>query len=204
MPPRSAARRSSARTRRARPRAPPASDASSPSAIAWTSRLPSSVASSGPASTGSPAAAAVQRQSSSLRAPPPTTWISAGAAPVTVASTSTVSCVLQREALEDAADDRAGLVRLGLAGRARRTRAIRAGMSPGVANARVVRVDERPQRRRVLRERDELVEGVVAALERPGAPALVQEPEPGDVAQQPERAADAALVGQVRREASRR
>ncbi len=41
-------------------------------------------------------------------------------------------------------------------------------------------------------------------LRGPGAAALVQEPEARDVAEQPERPADAALVGQVRGERSRR
>ena len=45
---------------------------SAPSARACTSTLPSAVASTGPASTGSPHASAVSWQSSSLRAPPPT------------------------------------------------------------------------------------------------------------------------------------
>ena len=56
---RPAARRSSARTSARTTSRASSSDASSPSAIACTSRLPSSVASSGPASTGRPAALAV-------------------------------------------------------------------------------------------------------------------------------------------------
>src|SRR3954447_13737151 len=66
------------------------SDPSSPSAIAWVTRLPTAVASTGPARTGSPAASAVQRQRGTLSAPPPTTWISGGREPVTSASTRTV------------------------------------------------------------------------------------------------------------------
>ena len=69
----------------------------------------------------------------------------------------------------------------------RRTRASRAGMSPGSENAGSFGSIERAQRRRLLRERDELVERYVVSLERPGATALVQKPEPGDVAQEPER-----------------
>src|SRR5262249_8237944 len=48
------------------------SDPSSPSVIAWTSRLPIKVASSGPAITGIPVASAVHWQSRWFRAPPPT------------------------------------------------------------------------------------------------------------------------------------
>src|SRR5207247_7114326 len=57
-------------------------DESSPRAITWTSRFPRSVASYGPARTGSPVASAVNWQSSELRAPPPTIWIAGGVAPV--------------------------------------------------------------------------------------------------------------------------
>ena len=118
-----------------------ASEPISPSDIACTSRLPSSVASSGPASTGSPAALAVQRQSSSLRAPPPTTWISRGAAPVTRGEHVDRLRVLQREALEDAAHDRAGLDGLRLAG-VRAERAHPRRHVAGSANGGVVRLDE--------------------------------------------------------------
>ena len=51
--------------------------------------------------------------------------------------------------------------------------------------------------RGILRQAHELLEGVVVALQRPGAAALVQEPEPGDVPEQTERAGHAALIRQV-------
>ena len=62
--------------------------------------------------------------------------------------------VLEREALEDAPDDRAGLERLGLpcvsAERAHARRHVALFREGGV-----VRLDQRPQRGRFLRERDE-------------------------------------------------
>ena len=93
--------------------------------------------------------------------------------------------VLEREALEDAAHDRAGGLGRGLAGLARRTLAIRAGMSPGLANARVVGIDERAQRRARRRRARRARRTSSSGPPRPGAPALVQQPEPGHVAEQP-------------------
>ena len=161
--------------------------------------FPRSVASSGPARTGSPAASAVQRQSSSLRAPPPTTWISRGDDAGDGREQVDRLRVLQRETLEDAAHDRARLDRLRLAC-VRAERAHPRRHVAGIGEGGVVGIDERLQRGRVLRERDELVERVLPALLRPHTAALVDEPEPGDVAKQAERAADAALVGEIRGE----
>ena len=157
-----------------------------------------SVASSGPASTGRPAASAVHRQSSSLRAPPPTTWISGGSrrSPRRAARPSArASARGSRGCSARSRRDRRGS---GWPSRAQYA-AIRAGMSPGAANAGVVRVDEGLQRaaRRRASATSSSNECSRPAL-RPGAAALVQEPEPGHVAQQPERAVDAALVRQVR------
>ena len=103
------------------------------------------------------------------------------------------------QALEDAADDGPGLDRLGLPGAGAELADPLRHVARG-REAAVVRVDERAQGRGLRGERDELVEPVVAALLRPGPAALVQEPEAGDVAEQADRAGDAALVGQVRGE----
>ena len=89
--------------------------------------------------------------------------------------------VLQRETLEDAAHDRAGIDRLRLsrvrAERAHPRRHVARGVKSGV-----VGVDEGLKRGRVLRERNKLVERVVPPLLCPHAAALVNEPQPGNVA----------------------
>jgi hypothetical protein len=65
--------------------------------------------------------------------------------------------MLEREALEDAPHDGAGLRRLELAGvRAEGAHARR--HVAGLGEGRVVRLDEGAERSRLLRQRDELVE----------------------------------------------
>ena len=177
------------------------SDPSSPSAIAWTSRLPTSVASSGPARTGSPVACAVHRQSSSFRAPPPTMCSSDGVCAGDLAEQVDGQCVLQREALEDAAGRRARILRRGLAGARRRRRAIlrrhvarrrRSVASSGSTNA--------PERGRGRRERD-------SSSKEWSWPCVAQARRHSCSSQSPVTfrssrnvPADAALVGQVRGE----
>ncbi len=75
-------------------------------------------------------------------------------------------------------------------------------MSPGGAKRGSFGLDQRAQRRRVVGELDQLLERALEALQRPGAAALVQEPEAGHVAQDAHRAGDAALVGEVGGEAA--
>ena len=107
--------------------------------------------------------------------------------------------VLQRQALEDAARGRACVGRRRLARRG----AIRPdsrGHVPWLGERGVVWVEERGERGCVPRQRDELVEGVVGALARPGAPTFVEQPEAGDVPQEANGVADTALVGDVRGE----
>ena len=65
--------------------------------------------------------------------------------------------VLEREALEDAADDRAGLDRFGLP-RVSAERAHARRHVPLIRERGVVRLDQRPQHGRFLRKRNELVE----------------------------------------------
>ena len=107
--------------------------------------------------------------------------------------------VPEGQALQDAAGDGPGLDRLSLSG-AGAELADPLRHVPRGREAAVVRVDERAQGRGLGRERDELVEPVVAAFLRPGPAALVQEPEAGDVAEQAGRPGDATFVGQVRGE----
>src|SRR6266540_2089757 len=104
--------------------------------------------------------------------------------------------VLEREALEHAADDLARLLRRLLA-RARAGLADPPRHVPGRQEDGVIRVHERAPRGRRLGERDQLrvLEGL--AVVRPRPPALVQEPEADHVLEQAERAAGAALVRQV-------
>ena len=62
----------------------------------------------------------------------------------------------------------------------------------------MVGIEERSERRpRLGGEAEQLVVGEVVALLRPVAPAGLQQPQAGDVLEQPRRAADAALVGEV-------
>ena len=104
--------------------------------------------------------------------------------------------VLESETLEDAPDDRAGIGRLGLV-RARAEAAHARRHVARLRERRVVRLDQRTQGRRRLGQRNQLVEGTVVTLRGPCAPALVQKPEPGDVAQQSERPGDTALVREI-------
>ena len=131
-----------------------------------------------------PGGAAVQRQSSSLRAPPPTMCISGGAAPVDRGEQVDRLRVLQGQALEDAANDRAGVRRLGLAGARRRTRGSAPACRRASAKTGWFGSTSGPERRRGLGEATSSLEGVARARSRPGAAAFVQEPEAGDVAQQ--------------------
>src|SRR5262249_33006732 len=119
--------------------------------------------------------------------------LAAGDAPETVDGLR----MLQREALEDAADD--GTV----VGGHRLPRPF-AGLDDagryvaGLGEGRIVGIDERAQRLGQLREPNEVVDRIVAAGERPDPGALVQQPQACDVAEDPDRPCDAALVGQVR------
>ena len=138
----------------------------SPCARAWTRMLPSAVASTGPATTGS--AAGVGGQLAQQRVP-------RAAAdevddldrprPVSRAASRDRPRVRGGEAVEDAAHER----RAGPAGPARpvasHASAIRAGMSPGREERRVVRVDDRAagrQRRGRLEQRARGRSGVPA------------------------------------------
>ena len=104
--------------------------------------------------------------------------------------------VLQHEALEDAADDRAVVLRYLLPGR--RTEVPDAGRYvAGGEKHRIVGIDERTKRPRLLGQRHQLCELPLLPLRSPRATALVEQPKPADVAQQPRRAANAALVRQV-------
>ena len=92
---------------------------SSPAARAWTSTLPSAVASTGPASTAPAETSAVSWQSSALRAPPPITWIVATSRPVTCLEPLEHQPVLAGQRDEDAAHE---LARSTPAAAARRAR----------------------------------------------------------------------------------
>ena len=181
-----------------------ATEPSSPAAIAWTARLPMAVASTGPARTGSPVAPAVRWHSRRWLDPPPTTWIGRRpGGPTAAASWSTAAAYAQGQALEEHAHQRRGVVGHGLA----RLGAERADARRHVARpqeALVVGVDERGERGRRLGDRGQLLVGRAVAGRPQGAAALLDQPQADDVAQQPDRAAHAALVGEVGRAAWRR
>ena len=189
----STARTSAAASRRRRAARIASSDAGQRrrAARAWTSTLPSAVASTGPATTGSPArvggelaeqlvlrAAADDVDDVDLRArrARPPRW--------------TVRGVGGGERVEDAARD------LGRRScRAdRRPPAMRSGMSPGGMNAGSSTSMRGPPAGRAGGGGEERVE-VVAC--RHVAQALLEQPQPADVAQEAGAAVDAALVGEV-------
>ena len=154
------------------------------------------VASAGPARTTRPAASAVQRQRSSFFAPPPTRWISSSSRPVSRASRSTLAaCFRARLSKMQRTTDPSSAgcgcpVRRAVFGDPRRHVA-------GLGEHWVVRVDEGTQRLRRPGQRDEVVDRVGPSGERPRTRAFLQQPEPGDVAEDPEGVLDAALVRHV-------
>ena len=163
-----------------------ASEPSSPAARACTSTLPSAVASTGPASTSRPVTSAVSWHSSSLRAPPPITWIVRTSRPDAASSRSSTTLVLVRERDVDrahglAAADSSRPVDLG----------DQRGHVAAAQEALVVGIEDRTSpvdvAGRALQRREVRV---------PDARALLLEPQAHDVLEQPDRAVDAALVGQ--------
>ena len=146
-----------------------ASEPSSPSAIACTSRLPSSVASAGPGehgqaggappSSGRAARCARRRRRRGSRPAP---------SPVTAREQVDRLGVLEREALEDAADDRAGVRRARAGPCARRTRAIARRHVAGLGEDGSFGSTKRARAAAPsVGERDELVERVARALAAP-------------------------------------
>ena len=171
-------------------------DFTSPVAIACTRMLPMAVASTGPATTGRWQASAVIWLSSSFWLPPPTMWITSIRRP---RMSSRPSSVLRYVS-------------------ARLSRHVRT-KSPRVLGARwpvssqncsifvrhvagreerlVVRVDHRAEPLDSRRHLRQLGVAVVVALAHPLPAALLHEPQAHDVLQEPDRPADAALVGVV-------
>src|SRR5581483_8691792 len=83
--------------------------------------------------------------------------------------------VLEREALEDAADNGAVALRARLPG-AGAVVGDAGGNVTGLGEHRIVRVDERPQLRGGSCELEEVVDGMRPSGERPHAAAFVQQP----------------------------
>ena len=176
-----------------------ASPRSSPAARACTSTLPSAVASTGPASTGSPARSAVRWQSSSLSEPPPTMWIVRTSTPPMRPASRAVSA---KAWASDSTMLRAYSARV----RGSRDAVLGAPLVDarrhvaGREEARVVHVEDGDGCRDLLRrvEQRRQVDRVTLALPRPDG--FAQHPEAHDVVQQPHAAVDAALVREVGRE----
>ena len=131
----------------------------------------------GPACTGRPEAYAVHWQSDSLRARRRRCAPSRSATPVASRRRSSVCACFSA---------RLSRTQRTIAPRHPRARGwpvpravlpMRRGMSSGAAKQRVVGVDQRAQLRRGLGQGDELLERALEALERPGAAALVQQPQ---------------------------
>ena len=161
-----------------------------PGARAWTSTLPRAVASTGPATTSRPVASAVSWQSSSFCEPPPTTWMTSTSAPASSAAWSDGAGVAGGQRVEDAAHRRRRL----------HPRCTGRGRDPRRHVARrdergVVDVDRRSSADRRRRPRPAGRRGRRAPLPQ----ALLEQPEPADVAEEPGAAVDAELVGEVRR-----
>ena len=171
-----------------------ASEPSSPAARAWTSTLPSAVASTAPTTTSRPVTSAVSRHSSSLRTPPPIAWTHVIVAPGDGLEPLEHEAVLAGERDEDRARGLAAVARLALAGCARRPRR----SAPACRRAR----GTRRRRGRTAGRRPGAASAsrwTLGERQVPGARALLLEPQAHDVLQQPRRAVDAALVRQVRR-----
>ena len=190
------ARGGSAPRRRRRVRAPGPDRPPRPTAIACTRTLPSAVASTGPANTGSPVRSAVSWHSSRLRAPPPTTWSTSNVRPVTRCSRSSTKRYLQASEVRIERTISPGSFG-GACAPARHASRIRAGMSPGRQQRLVVGVEQRHVRVGGLGQREQLVVVGWRARALPGPPAFLQEPQTHHVSQQAGPPVHAALVGQV-------
>ena len=166
---------------------------------AWTSTLPSAVASTGPASTGSPQRSAISLAEQRVL----------GAAADDVHDVAPCGRTARRPRRTPRANasarlstmlrTSAGRGRRARRGRARRTtRAIRAGMSPAAGTAG-------PGRRRPAPDRSHVGglgqqrRQVAARPALPAAQRLAEQPRPHHVGEEPDPAVDAALVGEVRR-----
>ena len=174
------------------------SPASNPWARAWTRTLPSAVASTGPAMTGSSQASAVSWQSSLLRAPPPTRWTTSIRRPASRVGVADRPRERAGEAVEDAADELRAGRRAGL-----RPRWTQAAEIAGRHVARrqedgVVRVDRRPAGRQLAGRDQQRRQVLRRALELPGSERLLEQPQAHHVAQVADPVVDPALVGEVR------
>ena len=182
-------------------RRPSARSASAPLAIACTIALPATVASAGPAITGRPHALAQSSRSSGIDEPPPTRWITSASKPATRSMVATVVRHVR------ASESR--IVRVSSAGDSgtgwpvsRQYSAIRAGMSPGAAKrGSSGSITLRPPGTAPAAAVSSAAVGR-PPLRGPCPPALLEEPEPGHVLEQPHRAVHAQLVGDVRGNAS--
>ena len=105
--------------------------------------------------------------------------------------------VRRGEAVEDAAHERGRPA--GAAGRPRRRHAaIRAGMSPGARNDGSSGSNTGPPARQRGGGLEQRLERLRRARPLPRPQRLLEQPQAGDVAEEPDRAVDPALVGEVR------
>ena len=163
-------------------------------------RLPTAVASTGPASTGRPAASAVQRHSGRLSAPPPTMWISGGREPVTLGEQRTVWACFSARLSRMQRTISPGSPGSGWPVSAQNAR-MRPGRSPGREEARVVGLDERRERRRSLGRGDRAPRTSTSGPPQPNALRhSCSSHRPSTFRSSRDGAAHAALVGEVRGE----
>ena len=176
------------------------SPATSPCARAWTRTLPSAVASTGPATTGSPQASAVSWQSSSFRAPPPTRWTTSTGSPGQPGSVPDRPREGRGEAVQDAADEPGRPVRLGWSAGAQARGDPRRHVARG-EERRLVRIERQAARRQRGRRAEQRREVSGVPSRSQVAERLLEQPQAHDVAQVADPAVDAALVREVRRAA---
>ena len=180
----------------------PGDPGAAPSARAWTRTLPSAVASAGPGDDGQPARVGGELAQQLVARPAADDVHDVGVPPGQRLRVEQRPPVGERQAVEDAPDD---LARASPAtGRAAcgQPVAIRAGMSPGGRNTgSSASMTNRSGSARPPRRSSD---SSGAGRRSPVPQALLQQPQPADVAQVPDGPVDPGLVGEVRQPGSPR
>ena len=180
-----------------------ASEAAAPVASICTAMLPSAVASTGPATTGSPVASAVNWLSSRFCEPPPMTRIRAIGRPTSDSRSRMTSRYFSARLSKTARAYAPGVAGAGWSV-LRQKRSIALRHVVGIRERRIVRIDQVPKPRLARRRVHQLAIGELLAAGRPRSPAPLEHPQPHHVLQQPRRAFHAAFVREVQVHRARR
>ena len=174
-----------------------------PSVRAWTRMLPMAVASTGPATTRRPVASAVSWHSRAFCEPPPTTWMTSIGRPARRAASSIVRAYSAARLSRMQRTRPGAILRDGPARRLAATP--RSGPACRPAGGTTASCGSNTGRRPAAPAAASMSGGRLGrSRPLPRAQRLLEQPQPGHVAQEPDRPVDAALVGEVRRPGSPR